>query len=162
MWIICTQLYGFKLTIIIPYKYLNSYIRPINVTLTGTTTSSLSGPGCNGNKWVLRIPLRDSTGVLPFDTIPCHIDNNCWAGVLPIYSDAVGVFWNPCWQEKSVIFAWLWAAIKIYLKAWVNFNRRFAVISPFRPCYQYCPREGQGLINLGISFLGTAASSRWE
>ena len=47
---------------------LNSYIWPIDGTLSGATTSFQSRPGSNGNEGVLRIPQSSSiTGASPSD-----------------------------------------------------------------------------------------------
>ena len=52
-----------------PGKRLNISILPIDVTLTGTTTPGLSGPGSNGNEGVLYITQSPRTGDLTSDTV---------------------------------------------------------------------------------------------
>ena len=48
-------------------KWFNSSIWPIDGTLTGVTTQSLSGPGSNGNEEVLHIPQSSRTEDSPSD-----------------------------------------------------------------------------------------------
>ena len=65
---ICTQLIGFKYS-----KLLNSSIWPIDGTLTGTNTPSLSVPGNNGNEEVLHILQSSRNEDLPSDSLVSYL-----------------------------------------------------------------------------------------
>ena len=68
---------------------------PIDRTLPGTTTLSLSELGSNGNKGVLNILLISSiTGASPSDGLMSH-PGHLLGGILPLCRDAAGVFYNP-------------------------------------------------------------------
>ena len=53
--------------IFIFYIISNRSIWPIDWTLTGTTTPSQSGPGCNSSERVLHIPQNSETGASSSD-----------------------------------------------------------------------------------------------
>ena len=60
--------------------------------LSDATTPSQSEPGSDGNKGVLRIPQSSSIiGTSPSDCMVSYP----MGGVLPIYRDAVGIFYSP-------------------------------------------------------------------
>ena len=63
-------MYGFNpLIIIIPCKNLNSCIRPIDGTLTGTTTLGQSGTESNDNDWGTPYFLNLKTGASLSDAV---------------------------------------------------------------------------------------------
>ena len=62
-----TQHQSFVCTQMISSIVNDSSIVPINITLTGTTTSDQSGPESNGNEGVLYIPQSSRSGALPLD-----------------------------------------------------------------------------------------------
>ena len=72
-----------------------SSIWPINRTLSGATIPGQSEPGSDGNKGVLRIPQSSSiTGASPSDCLVSYLGHSL-SGVLPLYREAVGVFYSP-------------------------------------------------------------------
>ena len=68
-----------------------SSIWSINGTLIGITTLGQSGPGSNGNEWVLHIPQSSKTGASPSNGLVSHQDTH-GGGVLLLSRDAVSVF----------------------------------------------------------------------
>ena len=56
----------------------------MNVTFTGTTTLSQSGPGSNGNEGVLHTSQIFRTRTLPLDSVLCYIQDH--------YGDTVSIF----------------------------------------------------------------------
>ena len=52
-------------------------MRPIDGTLTGTTTLSQNGSGSKGNEEVLLIPQSSRTEGSPSDAVSCHTQNTC-------------------------------------------------------------------------------------
>ena len=89
-WFDCAQLNGFKYS-----KWLNSSIRPMDGTLTGTTTPGQSGHRSNDNKGALHI-LQDWSL-----TIRCSLVSYPRHSVggekvfLPLCRDAVSIFYSP-------------------------------------------------------------------
>ena len=66
-----------------------TFIWPIDRTLSGTTTLGKSGPDCDGNKGVLCVPQNSSiTGASPSDCLVSYPGNSL-QGVLPLCRDAV-------------------------------------------------------------------------
>ena len=86
---IWTQLKGFKYT-----KWLNSSIWSIDETLIATTTPGQSGPGNSGNKRNLYILQNSRTGISPSVALVSYSGQLLRGGVLPLYQDAVGVFYS--------------------------------------------------------------------
>ena len=58
----------------------NSFIWPIDGTLSSATTLSQSGPGSNDTEGVLQ---NSGTGALPSDAVLCHIQDTHWGGFYP-------------------------------------------------------------------------------
>ena len=72
-----------------------SSIKPIDKTLSGTTTLGLSGPGSNGNEGVLYIyPKYQYYWNLTIRLFSV-ISRTLVGGILPLCRDAVGVFYSP-------------------------------------------------------------------
>ena len=74
---------------------LNSFIWPIDKTLSSAITLDQSGPGSNGNEGVLCIPQNSSiSGTTPSN---CLMSKDSYWGerVLPLCRGAVGVFYSP-------------------------------------------------------------------
>ena len=72
--------------------------------LSGTTTMGQSGPGRDGNKGVLHIPQSSSiTEIAPSDCL----EHLLWGGVLPLYREAVDVFYSSSWLgHMSYLILW--------------------------------------------------------
>ena len=72
-----------------------SSIWPIDRTVSVATTAGKSGPGSDGNKGILRIPQSSSiTGTSPSDCLVLYPGHSLgW--ILPLYREAVGVFYSP-------------------------------------------------------------------
>ena len=70
-------------------------IWPIDRTLSGTTTPSLSGTGSNGNEGVLPIPQISKAAASPLDCLMLCPVHSLEVGVLPLCRDAVSVFYSP-------------------------------------------------------------------
>ena len=94
---------------------MNSYSWPINRTLTGTNTSSYSGPGSNGNE-VSNFPQNTRTWTSPSDAD---------GGVLPLYRRSDGIIlildrntWNHLTVCKQIIIIII---IIIILSIWEFF-----------------------------------------
>ena len=66
----------------------------IDRTLSGTTTQGQSGPGNNVNDEVFHIPQISKARTLPSDGLMSYLGHSL-GGVLPLYRDAVGVFYSP-------------------------------------------------------------------
>ena len=64
-------------------------------TLSGTTTLSQSGPGSDGNEWVLCIPKPPELLKPHHQIVYCRIQDTRWADVLPLSREAVGLFYSP-------------------------------------------------------------------
>ena len=74
----------------------NSFIRFIDRTLSGATTLGHSEPGSDGNERVLRIPQNSSiTGASASDCSMSYPGHSLGEGILPLRTDAVGVFYSP-------------------------------------------------------------------
>ena len=69
---------------------------PWIVPLSGATTTGQSEPGSNGNEGVLRIP-----GTSPSDCLVSYPGYSL-GGVLPLYREAVGVFYSPSRLGKQI------------------------------------------------------------
>ena len=79
-----------------------SSIWPIDRSLSGATTPSQSGSVNNGNERVLYIPQSFSiTGTSPSDCLVSY-PGYTLVGVLPLYREAVVVFYSPSWLIKLV------------------------------------------------------------
>ena len=77
-------------------------IWPIDRTLSGATTPSLSGHGSDGNEGVLHIPQSSSiTGTTPSDCLVSYAGHS-WGGAC---REAVGVFYSPS-QLGNLILVW--------------------------------------------------------
>ena len=75
---------------------------PIDRILSGVTTPGQSGPGSDSNERVLRIPQSSSiTGTSPSDCLVLYPGYSFGVGVLPLYREAVGVFYSPSRLGKS-------------------------------------------------------------
>ena len=74
----------------------NSYIWPIDRTLSGTTTPGQSGPESNSKEKVLHIPQSSRAGALSSDYLMSYQDIR-WGGVLHLYRDIVGVLFSSYW-----------------------------------------------------------------
>ena len=71
----------------------NSYICPIDRTLSGATPPGQSGPGSNENKEVLRIPQNSSiTEASPSDSLVSFLGLSLSEGVLLLCRDAISIF----------------------------------------------------------------------
>ena len=82
----------------------NTFIWPIDRTLSGATTSSQSGPGSDSNEGVLYIPQSSSiTGTTLSDCLMSYEGHSLRGGVLPLCKDAIGVFYSPSWLGSLVI-----------------------------------------------------------
>ena len=58
-----------------------SSIWPIGIALSNATTPGQSGPGSNGNEWMLRIPQSSSiTGASLSDCLVSYPGNSLWRG----------------------------------------------------------------------------------
>ena len=88
----------------------SSSIWPIDRTLTDVTTQSQSGPGSNGNDWVLHIPQSSSIRLFSL------ITRILIYGGIPFSRDAVGVFYSPSGLE------YLWEIIKCLFKVIVKMH----------------------------------------
>ena len=100
----------------------NSSIWPIDRTLSVATTPGQSGSGSDGNDEIIRIPQSTSiTGASPSECLVLY-PGHSWGvgGVLPIYRDAVGVFYNPSQLGRkqmewvSIFHAWKCSYFQIY------------------------------------------------
>ena len=69
----------------------NRSIQPVDIILTGITTSGHSGQRSNGNERVLHNPQSSRTGVLTPEAVYCHIQDNSFRGVLISAGDTVGI-----------------------------------------------------------------------
>ena len=70
-------------------------------TLTSGTTPCQSGPGRNDNEEGLCIPQNSSiTGTSPSDCLMPYPGYSLW-GVLPLWINAVGVFYDNSWSSKE-------------------------------------------------------------
>ena len=76
-------------------KWSNRFIWLIDRTLSSITTPRLREPGSNGIEEVLYISQSSSTGSSPLDSLVSYPGYLLWGGVLPLCSDAVGVFNSP-------------------------------------------------------------------
>ena len=95
----------------------NSSIWPIDRTLSGATNPDQSGPGSDGNKGVIHIPQNSIiTEASPSDCLVSYPEHSLGRGVLPLCSDAVGVFYNPSRLSQdlrkitikgNILFAWI-------------------------------------------------------
>ena len=84
--------------------------RPIDWTLSGATAPSQSEPGSNNNEGVLHIPQSSSiTGASPSGSLVSYPGHSL-VGVLPVYRDAVGVFYNP--QSTGLLLGWVRTFLK--------------------------------------------------
>ena len=84
-----------------------SSIWPIDRILSAATIPGQSGPGSDGNERVLRIPQSSSiTGSSPSDFFSV-ISRTLIGGVLPLYREAVGVFYSPSQLGKGT-FGMIW------------------------------------------------------
>ena len=66
----------------------------IDGNLTGTTTPDQSGSRSNGNEVVFYIPKSFRTGSPPSDVLASYKGHSLRWGVLPLFRDAVGVFYS--------------------------------------------------------------------
>ena len=74
----------------------NSSIWLIDRTLSGATTPRQSKLGSDDNKEVLHIPQSTSiTGASPSDCLVSYPGHLLDGVVLPLYRDAIGIFYNP-------------------------------------------------------------------
>ena len=77
----------------------NSSIWSIDRTLSGAATQSQSGPRSDDNEWVLCIPQSSSIiGASPSDFLMSYLGHSLSGGVLPLFRDAVCVFYSPSWH----------------------------------------------------------------
>ena len=98
----------------IKYKcFLNKFIWPTDKTLTGTTTSSQSGPGSNGNEEVLHNPqicILEPHYLMHFSVIFKICPSGRWGGGgerLSLYSQCILNYANKVWEtghRKSNIY----------------------------------------------------------
>ena len=71
------------------------YISPIDRALSGASTPDPSEPSSDSNDWVLRIPQSSSiTGTSPTDCFISYFGHLLEEGVLPLWSEAVCVFYS--------------------------------------------------------------------
>ena len=69
---------------------------PIDGILSCATTPSKSRPGSNGNEWLLHITQSSRVGASWLDYLMSSSGHLVQFGeVLPLYKDAIGVFYNP-------------------------------------------------------------------
>ena len=81
----------------------NSSIWPIDRTISGATTPGQSRPGSDGNEGVLYIPQSNSiTGASPSDCLVSY-PLRSFREVLPLYRDAVDVFYCPSRLDHSLV-----------------------------------------------------------
>ena len=106
-----------------------SSIWPIDRTLSGDTTPSQSGPGSDGNEGVLNIPQSSSiTGDSPSDCLVTF--RTLVKGVLPLYREAVHVFYSPNRLDKGRAGCWFELNLNIHETIfWLESN--FMSIKPF-------------------------------
>ena len=72
----------------------NSFIWPIDRTLSGASTTEQCGHGCDGNEGVLYIPESSNiTGSSPSDILVSY--PGYLLGGVPLCRGAVGVFYSP-------------------------------------------------------------------
>ena len=71
------------------------------MTPSGAITPGQSGPGSNGNEWVLCIPQSSKARALPSDCWMSYIRHWFGVGSYPLSRDAVGVFYSPSWLGCS-------------------------------------------------------------
>ena len=77
------------------------------LVLSGATTLGQSGPGSDGNEWLLRIPQSSSTaGTSPSDCLVSYT-RTLIGGFLPLCRGAVSVFYSPSWLGKKRILKYL-------------------------------------------------------
>ena len=79
-----------------------SSIYPIDRILSGASIPGQNGPGSNGNEEVLHIPQSSRTGVSLSDSLVSYL-GHLLMGILPIFGDAVGVFYSLSQPDKQVI-----------------------------------------------------------
>ena len=91
---------------LLTFRWLNSFIWPIDKTLTGTISSAQSGHGSNGNEGVHCILHSSSTGASPLDTLVSYPEHSLEA-ILSLGRDAVSVFYRPIWLRCICLDGWL-------------------------------------------------------
>ena len=89
-------------------------IWPIDMTLSDATTPDQSGPGSNGNEWVLCIPQISKTGASPLDCLMPYLGHSLGesypsAEMQLVYSTASAV-WANIWGECNGYHCgkWIW------------------------------------------------------
>ena len=90
-------------------KKSNSFIWPINKTLSGTTTPGQSWPGSNGNEGALHIPQSSRTESSPSDCLMSYPGHSVGRRVLHLCINAAGVFFSHLpsdWGVECVICIW--------------------------------------------------------
>ena len=102
----------------------NSFIWPINRTLSSVTTVCQSRPGCNGNEGVLRTP--QSSSIIVASPSDC-LASKPSAEMQSVYSapstDWAAVIWNICIQRL------LWKGVVSF--DWSIFDIKVAVLGAF-------------------------------
>ena len=73
------------------------------MTLSGAITLGQSGPGSNGDEGVLHIPKKFSiTETSPSDSLVSYAGHLLVGVVLPLCSEAVGVFYSPSRLDNRI------------------------------------------------------------
>ena len=85
-------------------KCLNSYIWPIDRTLTGITTPGQSETGDNDNEGLLHIPQSTRTGKSLLDGLVLYPGLFLMVGVLPLCRDTVGIFYSFKWLGSTYVW----------------------------------------------------------
>ena len=90
------------------FEYSNSSIWPIDRTSSGASIPDQSGPGSDGNKWVVHFPQSSGiSGASPSDYFVLYTGHSFGGGVLLFCRDAVSVFYSPSrlsnqWELNSL------------------------------------------------------------